>query len=877
MNAASFLASGTARALLIAGLGLVLATATGCPSRDQCEVHEDCAEGEVCSDDGFCEAFTDLCADVTCPGAQTCDAATGDCTGNCCTSNTCVGIPGSTCDEDRCRDGADACVAPSCDPECGLNEVCNLATETCEPACIANRCDPVYYKCDEDPGSATYGDCVPGMISEGEIGWPCSENADCTDGACIQIFNSDALNFCTRACTDDAQCPVGSYCEAQVGHCFLACDDSGFQDCPPSTQCIDDIGLQHPVCLKIFEESGCDDDCLPEHSACDPDASDECEAGLSCIGYGDDAFCQRTQCHYLDGGCADGDACLNLGNNLSACFQGCDPADPTACGDFACLLENRIDGPRDTFWFANTEEECTSAGYDADAIPGGGFTCHVGCSADSDCLGGQFCNELALFDGADPISTCVNYAIVGGACSADPCPGDTTCTDLGGTGADASAVCYLACDEDADCTDDFGGTCRRFGFTGGGSMSLCVYVNQGAFCLWGCDDDADCGYCESDADCPTRTAPDGSTQQTLCDYASNTCVMPVTSVAQVSQRCREGQTRNPDGIEREDGSTTGGCATACDDDLDCAGECHDGFCRPVATTCNAVTGQCEAKCDGGDDCIHGTCAGDRCALGCDETADCAGLGVCYENEVNYCILDCSETGCAEGSTCDEEGSGLCYADPEWVTLTIDDVDVLAEGGVTYVSGSGARIVWETAGADGIRIYAADYSAEGCPDADSEDWTLSGDDDASGDIAIPAPMAGNHCIKLVAENHLVDTAVVFYMVDLPGVDITVTSVVGVLAAAATVELSIQLNRVVDLVVTAQEYDDQGVEVGDAREVENCARTYGTPSNDTVSCADTVTFLDGVDDVDNVVYTATALDPESDENEDTATASADDLEE
>ena len=69
--------TGLSAALLVASFGFGLTACGG--ETPECEDTTQCSGSQVCSDEGVCVDPPDLCADVTCPGAQTCNAETGVC------------------------------------------------------------------------------------------------------------------------------------------------------------------------------------------------------------------------------------------------------------------------------------------------------------------------------------------------------------------------------------------------------------------------------------------------------------------------------------------------------------------------------------------------------------------------------------------------------------------------------------------------------------------------------------------------------------------------------------------------------------------------------------------------------------------------------
>ncbi len=699
------------RLAALAAMGLALALAGCSGSSDTCKKTSDCPTGQVCTSAGTCSA--DKCASVTCPGHQTCDASTGACTGTCCQAGDCTD-PRTECDQQACAAGQTACVQKQCSPACQTGFVCNQTTSpaSCEAACLTQGCPNANEVCNAQTGSC---DVRPPVA--GEVGSNCASTADCnpTGGSNFTCFTSVPGGYCSKQCSADTDCPQGAFCGSN-GICIDACD-SNLGDCLRGQQClVGAFGSGKPDgCFPQFDQSDCTGAaCLPNGSPCTN--TQQCMKDASCIAYGSGSICQAIQCQLFGQGCSASETCEGLGIGLTACFNNCDATDPSACsgladqyGSLDCVANPQIAGPSDGYSLAASAGDCP-AGTTAKSFTVQGQTaavCYQGCTADSDCGPGQFCgdNAVTLSDGTTAASfkTCMNYNVATAACSTNPCGNQTGCQDLTVSGQTA-AVCFDACTSDADCTAGFGGSCQRLSFLTGDSINLCLYQTAGSFCFAGCSNNADCGYCTTDADCGTVKGQDQTSRSQKCDIPSHMCVTPINGVAEVGNWCRSNQAYDATAITDASGGTSGGCATTCKDDLDCAGTCvkasgaATGFCALKTQMCNGPTGQCEDACSGAasgaTDCIHGDCAAangpngeDRCVLGCTAPTD----------------------NCAAGE-CDT-GSQFCVDKPKFTSLSIGGKDALGADVVTVAAGT-ETVAWATQHATGIGLFTAPVPSSG---------------------------------------------------------------------------------------------------------------------------------------------------------------------
>lgn len=158
-----------------------------------------------------------------------------------------------------------------------------------------------------------------GVRKEGELCRPVPERTK--DGCERGLF---CQGFCSRPCRMDepASCPEGYYCRAdkEGSYCMPTCEG---RSCPSGQRCVELMGGQGSVCMKIHGQ-----DCQ----------QDPCEQGLHCTlntspSTSGHIWMQCLQdCGRDKPSCAEGTACF-----LFQCRKSCDPENSTACGpDFHC-------------------------------------------------------------------------------------------------------------------------------------------------------------------------------------------------------------------------------------------------------------------------------------------------------------------------------------------------------------------------------------------------------------------------------------------------------------------------------------------------------------------------------------------------------------
>ncbi len=207
----------------------------GC--EDGCSSDADCSAGRICQG-GVCASALPCAADLDCPSGQQCVAG--------------VCRPQQGCAPEVCGNGLDddcdglideGCPACRSDTDCAPDEVCQLDSGRCQPACqpqpeICNGadddCDGLIdedFDLQNDPDNcgACGQACDPGESCQQGRCTPaaCASDADCADGqVCID-------GACWTACTEDADCPAGHICWS--GYCSIPC--AADADCPEGWSC----------------------------------------------------------------------------------------------------------------------------------------------------------------------------------------------------------------------------------------------------------------------------------------------------------------------------------------------------------------------------------------------------------------------------------------------------------------------------------------------------------------------------------------------------------------------------------------------------------------------------------------------------------------
>ncbi len=404
---------------------------------DSCE----CAVGTTC-DGGVCAA-ADLCAGVSCDAGQSCDPATGLCTGGGC-DPACN--PGETCVDGTCvaGGGGGLCAACSTDDDCGgEGDACvPLGGGTfCAQACSGPGTCPSGFTCFR-VDSVVGDQCVPeGGACTGCFATGCADGQFCNavtqaceaaagpceacstpsqcgpDGSCTQIGGS---NYCLTRCDGGAGCGAGYTCQdvrgqqlcaPDGGSCGAACgltpaDCTGRADMVNPTTCI---------CVECIEDTDCGagqvctpgGECITSGAPCA--SISDCPVGQIC----DSRVGTCVEC-ITPGDCATGEVCV--GGICQGCE--CDPG-------FRCNVAGEcVAVGGDTSDCGGDDSVCEDAAFELSGDPAATGACDgtVGCYTPG------VCNGSFLGGGGLPIPLPIPGDFGGSTDVFDaPCPGGTTC------------------------------------------------------------------------------------------------------------------------------------------------------------------------------------------------------------------------------------------------------------------------------------------------------------------------------------------------------------------------------------------------------------------------------------------------------------------
>jgi len=342
-------------------------TATGCyyeNNTDSCDDGDACTMDDVCAD-GLCtgeplDADDDGYVAEGCPGGNDCndsdvainpgvfegpagagvcdDGIDNDCDGNTDLDDATCGQCNndSDCDDNNVCNGAETCVANSCQPgtalDCDDDNPCT--DDSCDPVSgCDNTADDTNTCSDNDP--CTVGDsCVSGGCVPGSNTLTCEDHEDCTDDECVAgtgcVYTPDDNN----TCDDGDPCTTGDYCSSgacQPGSGTLNCDDGN--------DCTDDDCVSGTGCVYTPDDTNtCDDQNLCT-------SGDYCENG-NCVAGTTMACDDENPC--TDNDCDPASGCVNTPNDSNSCNDGNECTENDRCFDGNCVGDIR-DQDADTY------------------------------------------------------------------------------------------------------------------------------------------------------------------------------------------------------------------------------------------------------------------------------------------------------------------------------------------------------------------------------------------------------------------------------------------------------------------------------------------------------------------------------------------------
>ncbi|MBM66457.1 MAG: hypothetical protein CMH55_09505 [Myxococcales bacterium] len=268
-----------------------------CLTPQHCSGSEDCEDGVCRDEESGCETDRD------CPEARPrCDGQSGQCY-ECFLDGDCEA--GETCRNNLCEPPAGQCGGVECPPA--------------RPICVADRCEEceVNAHCGEGEVCDQLR-CVdgggPGELAYGET---CAERAACRSEFC-GFVGDPPQRYCTQACGASLDCPMASTCITLAHHGVTYCVPGDRVharfDRPQNSACQTFADCRSGVCANTPNGPFCQQDCtndshcrgeeacmgtlldeqqqlavrvcgglagtVPNGSACDPNGTNNCRAGL---------------------------------------------------------------------------------------------------------------------------------------------------------------------------------------------------------------------------------------------------------------------------------------------------------------------------------------------------------------------------------------------------------------------------------------------------------------------------------------------------------------------------------------------------------------------------------------------------------------------
>ncbi len=412
-----------------------------------CHVHDDCPSGFFCAywDDSRClpgQRPPPCSSDDECGPCQTCNNGMCLQEDGCllCQDDTACG-PCQRCDYGECIDVA-GCVICTDDTQCDTCEFCSESKKCqrisgCILCSVQNDCpgctscergacmpiegcgtDPCFNDLDCPQKTRCLVDRTSGanvcLPAELEMGGDCTRGGpqQCISGICLM---DDATGWCSVACEEDDQCPVGFECLPD-DDCLWACRHASTP--PPSNACESDRDcIDGRVCTPVWNqvseiwETRCIASLpcsLPAGASC-VDTQQRCFSGLC----SSDGYC--TSVCSADYQCPESFLCTSHEQNLlpnlpEATFRACGPMETAKFGIGQICTGG--------------DEDCTSGMCLSGQQYGPTPMCSLDCvPGQAGCPDGFVCSNVS-----QDIFACL-AAIAGGQCSHDPdCDVNEICT-----------------------------------------------------------------------------------------------------------------------------------------------------------------------------------------------------------------------------------------------------------------------------------------------------------------------------------------------------------------------------------------------------------------------------------------------------------------
>jgi len=589
----------------------------------------------------------------------------GECTGGICTDGVCcTAACAGQCQACDVPGSVGACTTVTSGAPHGTRPACGTDGSACGGTCDGSSATACGY-----PGASTQcraascaaGTAVPAGSCNGTGTCPSAASTQCTPYVC-------GPGACLTSCATDSDCISGDYCDG-TGACVPKKADG--LSCGGSNQC-GSGSCADGVC--------CNQACGGQCQACDlPGQLGQCVA-VSGAPHG-----ARTAC---SGSGTCGGSCD--GTNAAAC------AYPTVqCRGASC-----------TAGTATAAGSCDGAGSCPAVVTTtcnpyvcGATACKTSCTADADCISGDYCNVAGACvskkaDGyaCGAANECANGSCADGVCCARACNGQCEACDVPGSVGQCVAVsgpphgARTACAGSGTC----GGACD------GANAAACAYPSSSTSCR-----NASCsgGTATAAATCDGAGAcPPAVTAQCdpyLCggNACKTSCLADSDCIA--ADRCDATGVCVPKTVVGQACTASNQCASGfCIDgyccDQGCAGQCQACDLAGSEGTCTAVSGNprgariacrgsstaCGGTCDGVATAVCAypgatlSCRGGSCSAGTATlAAGCDGAGLCPAPQTQPCApYVCGATACVGNCTRDADcvagdwcSAGVCVA------------------------------------------------------------------------------------------------------------------------------------------------------------------------------------------------------------------------